>query len=56
MMKLSFEWWNYRFLMSLLTIIFIKKETLPQLFSCELFEFSKNTFLTEFLRAAASDF
>ena len=41
---------NYRFLMSLLIIFFIKKETLAQLFSCEFYEFSKNTFLTEFLK------
>ena len=36
--------------MSLLIIFFIKKETLAQLFSCEFCEFSKNTFLTEFLK------
>ena len=44
------------FLMSLLIVFFIKKEVLAQVFSCEFCEFSKNTFLTEFLRAAASDF
>ena len=43
-------------LVSLLIIFFIKKETLAQVFSCEFWKFSKNTFLTEFLRAAASDF
>ena len=43
------------FLMSLL-IVFIKKGTLAQLFSCEFCEFSKNTFLTELLWAAASGF
>ena len=30
---------------------FIKKETLAQVFSCEFCEISKNTFLTEHLRA-----
>ena len=44
------------FLMYLLIVFFIKKEALVQVFSCEFCEFSKNTFLTEFLRAAASDF
>ena len=44
------------FLMSLLIVIFIKKEALTQAFSCEFCEFSKNAFLTEFLWAAASDF
>ena len=43
-------------LVSLLIIFFIKKETLAQVFSCEFWKFSKNTFLTEFLPAAASDF
>ena len=43
-------------LVSLLIIFFIKKETLAQVFSCEFWKFSKNTFLTKFLRAAASDF
>ena len=33
---------------------FIKKETLAQVFSCEFCEISKNTFLTEHLRANAS--
>ena len=33
---------------------FIKKETLAQLFSCEFFEISKNTFLTEHLEASTS--
>ena len=33
---------------------FIKKETLAQVFSCELCEISKNTFFTEHLRATAS--
>ena len=42
--------------MSLLINFFIKKEGLAQVFSCEFCEFSENTFLTEFLRAAASDF
>ena len=32
----------------------IKKETLALVFSCEFFEISKNTFLTEHLRATAS--
>ena len=32
----------------------IKKETLAQVFSCEFYEISKNTFFTEHLRAAAS--
>ena len=44
------------FLMSLLIVFFIKKDALAQVFSCEFCEFSKNTFLTQFLRAAASDF
>ena len=44
------------YLMSLLIVFYIKKETLAQVFSCELCEFSRNTFLTEFLRAAASNF
>ena len=35
---------------------FIKKETLAQVFSCEFWEFSKNTFLTELLQLASSDF
>ena len=33
---------------------FIKKETLTQVFTCEFCEISKNTFFTEYLRAAAS--
>ena len=33
---------------------FIKKETLAQVFSCEFCEISKNSFLTEHLRATAS--
>ena len=36
--------------------IFIKKETLAQVFSYEFCEISKNTFFTENLRATASDF
>ena len=36
-------------------INFIKKETLAQLFSCEIFEISKNTFFTEYLRPTASE-
>ena len=35
---------------------FITKETLAQLFSCEFWEISKNTFFTEHLWATASDF
>ena len=34
----------------------IKKETLPQVFSCELYEISKSTFFTEHLWATASDY
>ena len=34
---------------------FIKKETLPLVFSCEFCEFFKNTFFTEHLRATASN-
>ena len=34
----------------------LKKETLAQVFSCEFCEISKNTFLTEHLRATASDY
>ena len=33
---------------------FIKKETLAQVFSCEFFEISKNTFFTQHLWATAS--
>ena len=44
------------FLMSLLIVFFIKKETQAQVFSCDFCEFSRNTILTEFLPAAASDF
>ena len=44
------------FLVSLLIVFFIKKETLAQVFSCEFCEFSKNIFLKELLWAAASDF
>ena len=36
-------------------INFIKKETLAQVFSCEIFEISKNTFFTEYLRPTASE-
>ena len=35
---------------------FIKKETLPQVFSCEFCKSSKNTFFTEHLWATASVF
>ena len=49
MMELSFFWCLY-------LSFFIKKGTLAQLFSCEFCEFSKNTFLTELLWAASSDF
>ena len=34
---------------------FIKKETLTQVFSCEFFKISKNTFYTEHLWANASE-
>ena len=34
----------------------MKKETLAQVFSCELCEISRNTFFTEHLRTTASDF
>ena len=33
---------------------FVKKETLAQVFSCEFYEISKNTFFTEHLRTTAS--
>ena len=33
---------------------FIKKDTLAQVFSCEFWEISKNTFITEHLRTTAS--
>ena len=39
---------------SFLIKIFIKKETLAQLFSCEFYEIPKNTFFIEHLRATAS--
>ena len=35
---------------------FIKKETLAQMFSCEICEISKNTLFIEHLRVTASDF
>ena len=35
---------------------FIKKESLAQVFSCEFYEISKNTFFTEHLRTTASVF
>ena len=35
------------------TCSFIKKETLAQVFSCEFYEISKNTFFTEHLWATA---
>ena len=35
---------------------FIKKETLAQMFSCEFYEISKNTFLTEHLWTTDSPF
>ena len=44
------------FLMSLLIVFFIENEALAPVFSCEFSDFSRNTFLTEFFRAAASDF
>ena len=34
--------------------MFNKKETLAQVFSCEFYEISKNTFFTEHLRTTAS--
>ena len=37
------------------TCNFIKKETLAQVFSCEFWEISKNTFFIEDLREAASE-
>ena len=36
--------------------IFLKKETLAQVFSCELCEICKNTFFTEHVRMTASTF
>ena len=44
------------FLMSLLIVFCIKKETLAQVFSCEFCEFPKNIFLKELLQVTASDF
>ena len=44
------------FLMSLLIVFFIKKETLAQVFSCEFCEISKNIFFKELLQLTASDF
>ena len=41
--------------MNSLTNNFIKKETLAQVFSCESFEISKNTFLHRTPSVAASD-
>ena len=49
MMELSFFWCLY-------LSFFIKKETVAQVFSYEFCEFSKNNFLTEFVRVVASDF
>ena len=34
---------------------FIKKDTLPQVFSCEFCEICKNSFFTELLRVTASE-
>ena len=42
------------FLIKLPATLFIQKETLTQVFSCELCEIFKNTFFTEHLRVAAS--
>ena len=39
-----------------LDLNFIKKETLPEVFSCEFCEISKNTFFTEHLWTTASKF
>ena len=38
------------------SVLFIKKETLAQVFSCEFYETSKNTFYTEHLCPTASGF
>ena len=56
-LKRNMNYGAIAFLMSLLIVFLIKKETLTQVFSCECCEFS-NTFLkyTEFLRVAASHF
>ena len=43
------------FLIKLHACNFIKKETLAQVFSCEFYEISKNTFFTKHLRATASE-
>ena len=43
------------FLNKVASLNFVKKETLAQVFSCEVCEVSKNTFFTEHLRATASD-
>ena len=45
---------RFSFLIKVQACIFIKKETLAQVFSCELCENSKNTFYTEHLRTTAS--
>ena len=37
------------------TCTFIKKEILAQVFSCEFYEISKNTFFTEHHRATATE-
>ena len=37
-----------------LFFFFFKKQTLAQVFSCEFFEISKNTFFTEHIRMTAS--
>ena len=42
------------FLIKLQVCNFIKRETLAQVFACEFYEFSKNTFFTEHLWMAAS--
>ena len=43
------------FLIRLRAYNFIEKEALEQMFSCEFREISQNTFLTEHLRATASE-
>ena len=47
-LQIGREWWVFA------RLVFIKKDTLAQLFSCEFCKISVNTFLTEHLEATAS--
>ena len=49
------HWLRPLHLLCLWTCNFIKKETPTQLFSCEIWEISKNNYFKEYLRTTASD-